>query len=121
MRERGERPGRLPLPAIGPRPAMPAVRVKVTRWLRQTLDLAPDGLEDITVPVPEGESLLGLFRRLTAAHRDVWDVVFDEGTQTISPNILVVLNGSIVNPYDRAGARLKDGDEVMLLPMFDGG
>ena len=48
-------------------------------------------------------------------------MIFDEDTQAISPNVLVVLNGCIVNPYDRAEALLKDGDEVMLLPMFDGG
>jgi molybdopterin converting factor small subunit len=34
---------------------------------------------------------------------------------------LVSLNGCIVTAYDRAKALLKDGDEVRLLPMFDGG
>ncbi len=35
--------------------------------------------------------------------------------------MLVVLNGVFVNPQDREQTQLKDGDEVMLVPVMDGG
>ncbi len=100
---------------------MPTVRLKVTRWLSQSLKGAPAGSTEISIPFPDGETILGMVRHLAAEQGGFWKTIFEEETQAIGEHVLVVLNGGIVNPYDRSEALLKDGDEVMFLPMFDGG
>ncbi len=98
---------------------MPQVRVRLNRWLRERM--APPGSEVVLVSVPEGESLLGLVHHLTTENDGIWRTIFDEHGQGLLANLLVIHNGRIVNPHDRAQALLNDGDEVMFLPLFDGG
>ncbi len=96
---------------------MPLVKVKLTRWVCQNLNLTPTGSGEMCVSVPDGESLLGMVERLAAEGGGFWTTVLGE----IGASILVVLNGSLVDPHERPQALLKDGDEVLFLPMFDGG
>lgn len=83
----------------------------------QSLSIPLPGPGEIHVSVPDGESLLGMIRRLAAESGGFWTTILGE----IGASILVVLNGSLVNPYERPEALLKEGDELLLLPMFDGG
>lgn len=96
---------------------MPMVKLKLTRWMCQNLNIAPPGAGDICVSVPEGESILGVVRCLATEQGGFWNTILEE----IGASVIVVLNGSLVNPYDRPEALLKEGDEMLFLPMFDGG
>jgi molybdopterin converting factor small subunit len=58
-----------------------------------------------------------MVRRLAVEKGGYWKTVLEQ----IGASIIVVLNGSLVNPYDRPEAVLRDGDELVFLPMFDGG
>ena len=100
---------------------MPTVKLKVNPRLCRSVNLEPTDSEGICVSVPEGDTILGMVRRLATETGEFWRSIFDEKTQEIGANVLVVLNGRIVNPYDRSEALLKEGDELMLLPTFDGG
>jgi len=100
---------------------MPEVKLRVSRWLRQSLDSESSDANDILVGVREGESVLDTIRRLTGENHLFWKHIFDEKTQEITSNVLVTVNGRIVNPYDRSQTTLKDGDEVTFLDLVDGG
>ncbi len=100
---------------------MPTVTVKVSGWLRQSLGVALAHREGIPVSVREGECVPGMVRQLAAQHEVFRTLFFDETNQEFGANVLVVLNGSFVNPHDRSETLLKDGDEVMFLPVMDGG
>ncbi len=100
---------------------MPTVTLKVTGWLRQSLGEALARREGLRVSIRDGESLPGMARQLAAQHPTFQKILFEEAGQEFGANILVILNGSFVNPSDRAETLLKDGDEVMLLPVMDGG
>lgn len=100
---------------------LPMITLKISRFLSQTMNVEPLDSNEISVAVSTGESIRGMTRRLAAEQGGVWKRVFDEETQEIAAHILVILNGRIVNPHDRAAALLQEGDELMLLPMFDGG
>jgi len=96
---------------------MPMVKLKVTRWMCQNLNITLPGSGEMCVSVSDGESILGMVRRLAAENGGFWKTILEE----IGASIIVVLNGSLVNPYDRPEALLKEGDELLFLPMFDGG
>lgn len=96
---------------------MPLVKLKLTRWVCQNLNMAPPGCGEMCVSVPDGESVLGMVRRFAAESGGFWTTILRE----IGASIVVVVNGSLVNPYERPEAPLQHGDEVLFLPMFDGG
>ena len=96
---------------------MVTVKLKVTRWMCQNLNIALPGSGEMCVSVSEGESILGMLRRLAVEKGGFWKTIFEE----IGASIIVVLNGSLVNPHDRVEVVLRDGDELLFLPMFDGG
>jgi len=100
---------------------MPKVRLKVSRGLCQSLNIEPTAAERISISAPEGETIAGMLCRLTTETGEFWRSIFDEKTQEIGAQVLVVLNGRILNPYNRSEALLKEGDELMLLPPCDGG
>jgi len=100
---------------------MPTITLRVSRFLCQTMNVEPVDSKEISVTLPAGESIRGMIRRLAAEEGGVWKRIFDEETQEIAAHILVILNGRIVNPHERAAALVREGDELMLLPMFDGG
>jgi molybdopterin converting factor small subunit len=98
---------------------MPGVRVKLNHWLRERME--PTSPEEISIQVPEGESINGLVRRLMAENGVFRGLAFDEQSQDLLANVLVIHNGWYVNPYDRSQVLLREGDELMFLPMFTGG
>jgi molybdopterin converting factor small subunit len=100
---------------------MPKVKLKVSYSLRQSLGDETTDTEEILVSALEGESVLTLLRRLAAENGLFWKSLFDEEHQAIHPGVLLILNNRIINPYDRSEATLKEGDELTLLPMMDGG
>ena len=100
---------------------MPRVKLKVDRLLNRGLEADSPGLEEIPVSVSEGESVVERVRRLAAGNSGLHGVLYDEESRGIEPNVIVILNGRIVNPYECSKATLKEGDEVTFLPMVDGG
>ncbi len=96
---------------------MPLVKMKLTRWVCQNLSIALPDSGEVCVFVPDGESVLGMVRRLAAEKGGFWITILRE----IGASIIVVVNGGLVNPYEGPEAPLKEGDEVLFLPMFNGG
>ncbi len=96
---------------------MPLVHLRITRWMCQNLNATPPDSGEICVSVPEGESILGMVGRLATEKGGLWKTILEE----IGASVIVVQNGSFVNPFDRPEALLKEGDELLFLPMFDGG
>lgn len=100
---------------------MAQIKVTVNRWLRETLGITSNDSEEVYVSVPEEESVLGMINRLADENGDFWKRIFDEQKQEIGTNLVVTINGRIVNPYDRSEAVLHHGDEVTFLAVVDGG
>ncbi len=100
---------------------MAMVTVKVTRWLCQHVGVAPLEPDDIPVAVSEGESVRDLLCRLSAEGEGFWKVFLDDQAREVGGHVLVILNDRLVNPADRGESLLRDGDQVLLLPMIEGG
>ncbi len=100
---------------------MPQVILKVSRWLSQGSEGNSTDFIEVPVAASEGESITGIVRRLAAENSPFPKAIFDERTREIQANVIVMLNGRIVNPHQRPEIALKEGDEVTFLPMHDGG
>jgi len=97
------------------------VKLKVSSWLCSSLNIELTNSQETSVSVPEGETILGIVSHLANTDHILWKSIFDEKNHIIQPNVIVSLNGRIVNPYNRSEATLKEGDELMFLPVIDGG
>jgi len=100
---------------------MPRVKLRVNYWLSEDFQDASNGVKEMSMLVPEAESIFEMICRLAEKDDIFRKAVFDEKNQMIQTNVVVILNGRIVNPYERSEATLKEGDEVTLLPMMYGG
>ena len=100
---------------------MPQVKLKLNRFLRPGFDSGSADLEEIPITAMEGESIFELARRLAAENNVFHKEIFDEKNQMIETNIVVLLNGRIVNPYERSNTLLREGDEITFISMLYGG
>jgi sulfur carrier protein ThiS len=100
---------------------MPTVRLKVAGWLLTSLGSAWMNPEGVSISILEGETISEMARQLALENDSFQKIVFDREGLEFGATVLVVLNGIFVDPNDRLETRLKEGDEVMLLPVVDGG
>ena len=100
---------------------MPQVMLRMHRLLRRSTEGDSKDLDETPVMALEGESILELVRRLAAQDEFFRKNIYDETHQMIETNIVVVLNGSLVNPQERSSTILREGDEVRFISMFYGG
>ncbi|MBI4537867.1 MAG: MoaD/ThiS family protein [candidate division NC10 bacterium] len=100
---------------------MPQITLKMDRLLRRSSGADATGLEATPVTIWEGESILDLVRRLAAEDAVFRNDIHDAKHQMIETNIVVALNGCVVNPNERSSTILRDGDEVIFISMYYGG
>ncbi len=100
---------------------MPQVILRMHRLLRRRAEDNAKDLDDTPVMALEGESILELVRRLAAQDEFFRKNIYDETHQMIETNIVVILNGTVVNPQERSSTILQEGDEVRFISMFYGG
>jgi molybdopterin converting factor small subunit len=100
---------------------MPTIKLKVSGWLSEEFGVAGVHPEELLVSIAEGATILEMVRQLPLQHKFFRKVPFGKPDLEFGADILVTVNGVFVNPHDQAEARLRDGDEVTLLPMVSGG
>lgn len=75
----------------------------------------------IDADVSEEETVGELLGQLTTRFANAAKVVYDPDTQVAGSEILVVLNDCLLQFPEAAGARLKEGDKLTIIPEFFGG
>jgi len=100
---------------------MPKVKLRVNSWLNKGVDANASNFDEFLWSVPEGESVVGLVRRFASENAVFHKAILDEKQQEILSNIVIILNGRIVDPDTRSETALKEGDEVTFVPMLHGG
>lgn len=89
------------------------VRVKFFAFFRELF-----GARERELLLEDGLSLAGLLRHL-AETRQQKDEIFQDGR--LNPQVVIMLNGSVVNPEQLEDIFIKDGDQVAVFPMMGGG
>jgi molybdopterin converting factor small subunit len=68
----------------------------------------------------EGESIRSLLTRITGKFGNSSEALFDPGTQTLSSEVTVLLNGHVDLPQG-IDTKVKGGDRILFLPILAGG
>ena len=100
---------------------MPIIKLKVSGWLCEEFHAAPLAREGVPVSVYEGETVLEMVRQLPLQHQALRKILSGKQDLEFGADFLIAVNGVFINLHDRAEARLRDGDEVTLLPIVAGG
>lgn len=106
---------------VGTRPSPCTVTVRVHRILTSDLRTVAPGMDEISVSCRSGDSVAEVLRRIGEPDTRIRTAVYDEDRQTVAPGLLIVLNDRVVSARACARTAVRDGDEVMFLPMWDGG
>ena len=69
----------------------------------------------------EGATVGSLLADLALGHPNFRAALFNPDAGTVSDQVVVVLNDSLLQCPDVTTVKLNDGDKVMLLPQFAGG
>ena len=100
---------------------MPQVRLKIQNFLVRNKNGKSTGFEMVSASANEGEGILDLFRRLARENDDLSEIVSYATGQDIHVPTIIILNGRFLSPYELSGMTLREGDELMILPLLDGG
>ena len=93
------------------------VKIKTIYHLKRAL-----GTGEVEVDLPEGTKVRGLlFRMIEMGGDKLSRHLFKPETGTLRPQIRLMVNGQDVGFLNGMDTALKDGDEVLLLPLAAGG
>lgn len=83
---------------------------------------AASGRLEASVDLPEGGDVSNVLQTLVEKFDESFkDVLLDPVIQSPSANALIILNGVEINNLQGLNTKLKDGDELILLPITHGG
>jgi molybdopterin synthase sulfur carrier subunit len=79
------------------------------------------GAEELDFDCREGASLMDLLKALTKERRALRRSLLDEQLDEPKPNALMLVNGREISVLDGLETKVKDGDEVVFVPIVHGG
>lgn len=102
-------------------PIMGKVQLKIPPWIASLLKAQGSDWLILEPEIGEGATLGGLLTELTSSDTDFRKVVFNPEAGTVSDQLVVILNDSLLPESDVTETRLNDGDSIILLPVYAGG
>ncbi len=100
---------------------MGKVQVKITPSLASVLNTQSSDWIILEKEIGECAAIGDLLADLVFSYTDFRKVLFDPDTGKVSDQVMVVLNDRLLQFPDMTEAKLKDGDSIVLLPVYSGG
>ena len=100
---------------------MANVKVKITPSLAGSLNASESEWLIFEKEVAEGATIGDLFTDLAFSDAEFRKVIFEPNTGKINDLVIVVLNDNLLQFLSITETNLKDGDIVILLPVYMGG
>lgn len=100
---------------------MGKVRLKIAPSLAFILNARSSDWITFEKEIGEGTTIGDLLRDFAFVHVDFHKMVFNPATGKISDNVNVVLNDNLLQFPDVTETKVKDGDVVILVPVYSGG
>jgi hypothetical protein len=100
---------------------VPQVRLKIQNLLIHNKNGPSAGFEVVSTSANEGEGILGLLRRLGRENENLGKIVSYAMGQDVDVPTVILLNGRFLSPHELSDMTLREGDELTILPLLDGG
>ena len=100
---------------------MGKVRLEISPSLAGVLNAKGSDWVILEKEIEEGTTIGDIWEDLAFNHIEFREAVFDPGTGKVSDQVMVVLNDSLLQFSNVTEVKLKDGDTVILLPVYSGG
>ena len=105
------------------------IRIQVELWLGLGKELGGDFQSPsemrsiIEIDVEDGMTVKKLFSHLADRYPPIGEKIFNRGNESFYPNlnVIVTFNDRVISPHNVEDRILKDGDKIMVLPLYAGG
>jgi molybdopterin converting factor small subunit len=99
---------------------MDSPKVKLQFWMADRLGWTQMGPMIMEEPLEEGDSLRSLLNRLAGQFSHFAEAVFDPQTQSLSSEVSILINDHVILSQGM-DTKLKNGDQILFLPILAGG
>jgi molybdopterin synthase sulfur carrier subunit len=93
-----------------------AIKLKFLGALRHS-----SGKETLSLDCESGASILDLVEAVTKKKPELRRSLLDEQLESPKPNALILVNGREISVLNGLETKVKDGDEVVFVPVVHGG
>jgi molybdopterin converting factor small subunit len=100
---------------------MNTVKLQAYAWISGSMGTADNQNQTIRKEVKEGSTLFDLFSAIAAQYADFRQKVFDPKTGQISDQVMVIMNGRLIQAKEFKSVIMNDKDSVVLSPVLVGG
>jgi len=100
---------------------MPWVKLKIHAWLGRDFNGTSSSFQDLSISVSAVESMQQVISRLAKENENFRRAIFEEKANRLREDILVILNGRIINLDKLSEVVLMENDEIIFLPYLAGG
>jgi molybdopterin converting factor small subunit len=99
----------------------PTVRLEYYSWLAKELAGADESGTTVELPLPAAGTVRALLEGLAAESEPFRRLVYDVEGKRLREYATLIVNGRVIELAGGLDARLRPGDELLLLPGFSGG
>ncbi|MEM1606952.1 MAG: MoaD/ThiS family protein [Candidatus Bathyarchaeia archaeon] len=79
------------------------------------------GRDRVSLDLDEGLRLREVIERILEEINSLKDVLLDPELRDPRPNIIVLVNGKDISVLDGLDTQIKDGDDIVFIPIIHGG
>ncbi len=101
------------------------VKIELWLWLDKKLSedfkSASDMRSELEIKLEEDTTVRKLFGQLSERYPVMREKVFHTKKQVFYEDIVVTLNEKVMSPYKIYETKLKEGDKIIVLPVYTGG
>lgn len=99
----------------------PKIQLKIPPSLVSIIDKKAADWVTLEPEIGDGSTIGELLAKLAAEHREFRQAVYDPSAGRVNEEMMVVLNDSLLPPPDVTETKLREGDCIMLFPVYSGG
>ncbi|MBI2847596.1 MAG: MoaD/ThiS family protein [Chloroflexi bacterium] len=100
---------------------MAKIQLKLPPSLVSIIDKKAADWITLEPEIGEGSTIGELLARLAAENQEFRQSVFDPAAGKVNDEMMIVLNDILLQHLDITETKLKEGDSIMLFPVYSGG
>ena len=100
---------------------MGKVQLKVLPWIANLMNTQGSNWLTLDREIGKETTIGDLLADLALSYTDFRKVVFNPDIGKVNDQVMVILNGSLLQISNVTEAKLSDGDTILLLPVYSGG